>query len=77
MLDKSNYRGIFVIVVTPFPQDFELDEHAASPGNGVFAAGVHGVVANALASEGGYLSECERRRAAEIVIGATSGRYQL
>jgi dihydrodipicolinate synthase/N-acetylneuraminate lyase len=31
-------------------------------------AGVHGVVANALASEGFYLTEAERKRAAEIVV---------
>ena len=36
--------------------------------------GVHGVVANALASEGGYLSETERKRAAEIVVGAVKGK---
>lgn len=38
------------------------------------AAGVHGVVANALASEGFYLSETERKRAAEIVVGKAKGK---
>ncbi|RYE77291.1 MAG: dihydrodipicolinate synthase family protein, partial [Hyphomicrobiales bacterium] len=74
-MDRSSYRGIFVIVTTPFTDDFALDE----PGlertmEFCLAAGVHGVVANALASEGGYLSESERRRAAEIVVGAARGK---
>ena len=75
MLDRNNFRGIYVIVVTPFTEDFRLDEAALER---ILAfcidAGVHGVVANALASEGGYLSEAERRRAAEIVVGAAKGK---
>jgi dihydrodipicolinate synthase/N-acetylneuraminate lyase len=75
MLDRANFRGIFVIVVTPFTESFELDE----PGlkrmmEFCLAAGVHGVVANALASEGGYLSEAERKRAAEIVVNSVKGK---
>ncbi len=74
-MDKKSFRGIFVIVTTPFTDSFELDE----PGLNrtlefCLAAGVHGVVANALASEGGYLSEAERKRAAGIVVGAVKGK---
>jgi dihydrodipicolinate synthase/N-acetylneuraminate lyase len=69
-MDRTSFRGIFVIVTTPFTTDFRLDEAAlASTMDFCLAAGVHGVVANALASEGFYLSETERQRAAEIVVG--------
>lgn len=74
-MDRNSFRGIFVIVTTPFTEDFALDEPALERTmEFCLAAGVHGVVANALASEGGYLSEAERKRAAEIVVGAAKGR---
>lgn len=74
-MDRSSYRGIFVIVTTPFTDDFRLDEAALGRTmDFCLAAGVQGVVANALASEGAYLDETERRRAAEIVVGKANGR---
>lgn len=74
-MDRSSFRGIFVIVTTPFTDDFRLDEKGLEATlDFCLAAGVHGVVANALASEGGYLSEAERRLAAEIVVGKARGR---
>lgn len=75
MLDRTTFRGIYVIVVTPFTESHELDE-AGLRKTLQFSldAGVHGVVANALASEGGYLSEAERKRAAEIVVGEVKGK---
>jgi len=74
-MDRNSFRGIFVIVTTPFTDDFRLDETALERTmEFCLAAGVHGVVANALASEGGYLSEAERKRAAEIVVGRASGK---
>jgi len=74
-MDRKSFRGIFVIVTTPFTQTHALDETGLEKTmDFCLAAGVHGVVANALASEGGYLSEAERRRAAEIVVGAARGR---
>jgi hypothetical protein len=77
-MDRNDYRGIFVIVTTPFTDDFRLDEAALGRTlDFCLAAGVHGVVANALASEGGYLSEAERRRAAEIVVGKAKGKVPV
>jgi dihydrodipicolinate synthase/N-acetylneuraminate lyase len=74
-MDRASFRGIFVIVTTPFADDLALDEPALEATmDFCLAAGVHGVVANALASEGGYLGEAERRRAAEIVVGKARGR---
>lgn len=74
-MDRTSFRGIYVIVTTPFTDDFALDEGALERTmDFCLAAGVHGVVANALASEGGYLSETERKRAAEIVVGKARGK---
>lgn len=74
-MDSKSYRGIFVIVTTPFTETQALDEAGLEATlEFCLAAGVHGVVANALASEGLYLSEAERRRAAEIVVGAAKGK---
>ena len=75
MLDRTNFRGIYVIVVTPFTDTLEVDE----PGlrrtlKFCFEAGVHGVVSTANASEVGYLSEGERRRVAEIVVAESRGK---
>jgi dihydrodipicolinate synthase/N-acetylneuraminate lyase len=75
MLDRTNFRGIFVIVVTPFTEALELDEAGLrSTVEFSIAAGARGVVANALASEGNYLSETERKRAAQIVVETVNGR---
>jgi 4-hydroxy-tetrahydrodipicolinate synthase len=75
MLDRTNFRGIFVIVVTPFMSDLALDEAGLRRTvEFSLAAGAHGVVANAMASEGLYLSEVERKRAAEIVVDAARGK---
>ena len=74
MLDRSSFRGIFVIVVTPFDDDSALDERGLERTMRFCRdARVHGVVANAIASEGGYLDRDERKRAAEIVVGAVQG----
>jgi 4-hydroxy-tetrahydrodipicolinate synthase len=75
MLDRTTFRGIYVIVVTPFTEQFALDE--AGLGRVMdfcLAAGVQGVVANAMASEGLHLGEAERKRAAEIVVGKVKGK---
>jgi len=74
-MDRNSFRGIFVIVTTPFTDDFQLDETGLEATmDFCLAAGVHGVVANALASEGFYLTEAERKRAAEIVVGKARGK---
>ena len=74
-MDRKSFRGIFVIVTTPFTDDFGLDEAGLERTmDFCLKAGVHGVVANALASEGFFLSEAERKRAAEIVVGKARGK---
>jgi 4-hydroxy-tetrahydrodipicolinate synthase len=75
MLDRNTFRGIFVIVVTPFAEDSSVDERGLERTmRFCMDARVHGVVANAIASEGGFLDRDERRRAAEIVVGAVRGK---
>lgn len=74
-MDKSQYRGIFVIVVTPFTEDLSIDEAALnSTLDFCFDCGVQGVVATANASEVGYLSEAERKRVAQIVVERARGK---
>lgn len=63
------WRGIFVIVVTPFTESYALDE--ASLRKQVrfcIEAGAHGLVGPANASEFPTLSDEERRRWLEIVV---------
>jgi dihydrodipicolinate synthase/N-acetylneuraminate lyase len=69
IVDRESFRGIYVIVVTPFTAQLDVDEDALRATlKFCFDAGVHGVVATANASEVGYLNEAERRRSAEIVV---------
>jgi 4-hydroxy-tetrahydrodipicolinate synthase len=72
------WRGIFVIVVTPFTESAELDE--ASLRNEVrfcIEAGAAGLVGPANASEFPLLSDDERRRWLEIVVGETAGQVPV
>jgi len=72
-VDQRTFQGIYVIVVTPFTERLEVDEDALRATlRFCFDAGVHGVVATAIASEVGYLSEAERRRSAEIIVEAAA-----
>lgn len=74
MLDRTNFRGIFVIVVTPFLDDSALDEPGlARTLQFCRDAKVHGVVANAIASEGFYLDRDERKRVIEIAVAGMKG----
>ena len=75
---EQNWRGIFVIVVTPFTDTFELDE--ASLRREVrfcIDAGADGLVGPANASEFATLSDDERRRWIEVVIDEAGGRVPV
>jgi dihydrodipicolinate synthase/N-acetylneuraminate lyase len=72
---NQGWRGIFVIVVTPFTDGYELDE--ASLRKEVrfcIEAGAHGLVGPANASEFTTLSDDERRRWIEIVASEARGQ---
>ncbi|MDQ2996093.1 MAG: dihydrodipicolinate synthase family protein, partial [Chloroflexota bacterium] len=72
------WRGIFVILVTPFTETYELDE--ASLRKQVrfcMAAGAHGLVGPANASEFSTLSDDERKRWIEIVVTEADGQVPV
>src|SRR6266508_865205 len=72
------WRGIFVILVTPFTETFELDE--ASLRKQVrfcIKAGAHGLVGPANASEFPTLSDDERKRWIEIVVTEAGGQVPV
>jgi 4-hydroxy-tetrahydrodipicolinate synthase len=71
----ANWRGIFVIIVTPFTKDYELDEHSLRREVRFnVQAGAHGLVGPANASEFSTLSDDERKRWIEIVVSETRKR---
>ncbi len=72
---KSPWRGIFVIVVTPFDDDLNLDE--ASLRHEIeycVEAGVHGLVGPANASEFGTMSDAEKETWIRVVLEACDNR---
>ncbi len=75
MNTQAPWRGIFVIVVTPFDNDLNLDE--ASLRREVeycLDAGVQGLVGPANASEFGTLSDAEKETWMQIVLDACGDR---
>lgn len=76
-MDNTTFRGIFVIITTPFTKDLAIDENGLrSTVRFCLDCGVHGVVSTANASEVGYLSDAERKRVAEIVVEEAKGKAQ-
>jgi 4-hydroxy-tetrahydrodipicolinate synthase len=72
------WRGIFVIVVTPFTATYELDEASLRKEiRFCIEAGAHGLVGPANASEFATLSDDERKRWLEIVIAETGGQIPV
>ncbi len=68
------WRGIFVIVVTPFAENLTLDEESLRREvRFCIEAGAAGLVGPANASEFPALSDDERRRWIEIVVDETDG----
>jgi 4-hydroxy-tetrahydrodipicolinate synthase len=72
------WRGVFVIVPTPFHPDLSLDlDGLRQIVRFCLACGVHGLVTPANASEQPYLSDDERRAVARVVIEAAGGRVPV
>ncbi|MEM7133063.1 MAG: dihydrodipicolinate synthase family protein [Chloroflexota bacterium] len=72
------YRGIFVIVVTPFTEDLQLDEESLRREvDFCIRAGAHGLVGPANASEFATMSDDERRRWLDIVVDEAKGRIPV
>lgn len=75
---SQTWRGIFVIVVTPFTETYELDEESLRREvRFCLDAGVHGLVGPANASEFSTLSDEERRRWIEIVVSEAAGKVPV
>jgi dihydrodipicolinate synthase/N-acetylneuraminate lyase len=71
----SKFRGVFVIVPTPFLTDLALDlDGLRRIVRFCVDCGVHGLVAPANASEQPYLSDDERRAVMRTVIEEAAGR---
>src|SRR5215472_6512885 len=72
---NKTWRGVFVIVPTPFDSDLSVDyEGLRRIVRFCIDCGVQGVVAAANASEVGYLADEERRRVTETVIAEARGK---
>src|SRR3712207_3604873 len=75
---REPWRGIFVIVCTPFTEAYELDE--ASLRKEVrfcIEAGARGLVGPANASEFATLSDDERKRWIDVVVSEAGGRVPV
>jgi len=72
------WRGIFVIVITPFTDQYELDEESLRKEiRFCIEAGAHGLVGPANASEFATLSDDERKRWLDIVVSETGGQIPV
>lgn len=77
-MSNKPWRGIFVIVVTPFTQSYELDEAGLRKQvRFCIEAGAHGLVGPANASEFPTLSDDERKRWMEIVVHEAGGQLPV
>ncbi len=77
-MSTTAWRGIFVIVVTPFTSSYELDEESLRREvRFCLEAGAHGLVGPANASEFPTLADDERKRWLEIVISETGGQVPV
>jgi dihydrodipicolinate synthase/N-acetylneuraminate lyase len=74
-MQPEAFRGVFVILPTPFDERGNLDEEGlAGIVDFSIECGSRGVVGPANASEAPYLSDAERKRVVEITAKATAGR---
>jgi 4-hydroxy-tetrahydrodipicolinate synthase len=72
------WRGIFPIIATPFTKGYELDEASLRKTvHFCIEAGAHGLVGPANASEFATLSDDERKRWIEIVVGEAGGKVPV
>lgn len=72
------YRGIFVIVITPFTDDYQIDEVSLRKQvDFCVEAGAHGLVGPANASEFATMSDDERRAWIHIVVDQAAGRIPV
>ena len=72
------WRGIFVIIITPFTDSYEIDEASLRKEiRFCIEAGAHGLVGPANASEFATMSDDERKRWLDIVVTETGGQIPV
>jgi len=75
---KSDYEGIFPIVLTTFDEHYEIDEQSQlALVNYLIDCGAHGLALFGNASEGYTLSESEKARLMPLVIKEVRGRVPV
>lgn len=72
---KSNYRGVFIIMQTPFLESLAIDEESLRKEvDFLVRCGAHGMVWPVAASELTALSQKERLKYAEVIVQEAGGR---
>ena len=75
---SARMRGIFPVLQTPVSPDGELDRTSLKKEVAFcIEAGAHGLVFPVLGSEFQFLTEGERRRLVEVVVGEASGQVPV
>ena len=78
MSQKKRFKGVYVIVITPFDDDGDIDEESLrSVVDFCIQAGAHGLVTPANASEFFALSDTERHRVGRMVVQQAAGRVPV
>ena len=71
-------RGTFVVMVTPFTENEDLDEKALRQNiDWYIQEGIHGVICNGSTSEFSNLSKEERKRVVDITVDQAKGRVPV
>jgi len=75
----KQFEGVFAVIVTPFKENEELDEKAlvSHVEYLVKEGGVQGIIANGSTGEVFSLSDAERARVSEVVIGVVNKRVPV
>jgi 4-hydroxy-tetrahydrodipicolinate synthase len=74
----SRFRGIYAVLQTPVTADGELDEESLRREVAFdIRAGAHGLVFPVLGGEFQYMSDRERQRLAEVVVGEAAGQIPV
>jgi 4-hydroxy-tetrahydrodipicolinate synthase len=75
MLTRENMKGLYVLPITPFDDDFELDEKACRENiSKLVALGIDGIITSGTNGEFHTTTDDERNRIARILVEETEGK---
>jgi 4-hydroxy-tetrahydrodipicolinate synthase len=75
MLTREKMKGLYVLPITPFDQDFKLDERACRDNiKKLVALGIDGIITNGTNGEFHTTTDDERNRIARILVEETEGK---